>query len=675
MFLESPPPRSEPAPDPLPLAIRAAALGIIAAALLVVLLFRLWALQVLHAGQYSTAAVQSQVRTAVVPARRGDIVDRHGNVLVSSRTAIAVQVNSATFPASTDCSGLNRHDHKQVAEQPGCLTLWRLAGVIKQPFPRVWKEYSTRLAANQGYPITLPFTVTRPQVAYMLERHDRFPSIQFQRTFVRDYPALDQPAIGAINPNLIGHVGAITADNLKDPAFRGENLPQTGTAGQGGIEKSYDGWLRGSDGETAQMFDASGNPVRSPYLVREPVTGATVKLTLDANLQKVAQDAIYRGMQIAHADHQYYANYGSVVAINPENGAIYAMASYPTYKPTVWVPPYDGQAKVVDPKNPLFPQVDKSYAGTYPPGSTFKPITAVAAWMSGLIGPGSTRPCTTSFQSPNDFSHHKFFNWGPENSIIGLSKALEISCDTFFYRLGDQFYDRYQTGSNIFQEWIRKLGYGDSPPVDIPGAVSGLVPDRQWKAHNPLFVNGPNPSIDTLWEPGDDIQMAIGQGYLLVSPLQQAVAYSAIENGGTVVTPHLVQSITGPDGSLAPGGNVTPKPQRDLHLPPELLAEIKTGLYGATHAGDGTSTSTFGSFQPTVYGKTGTAEVPQDCTNCSDAWWAGWAEQDGHPLVVVAMIHDGGHGGVSAAPVAAEVFAAFFHSQIPLPRAARIRRR
>ena len=663
MFIESPPPRSEPAPDPLPLAIRAAALGIIAAALLVVLLFRLWALQVLHAGQYSTAAVQSQVRTAVVPARRGDIVDRRGNVLVSSRTAIAVQVNSATFPASTDCSGLNRHDHKQVAAQPGCLTLWRLAGVIKQPFPRVWKEYSTRLAANQGYPITLPFTVTRPQVAYMLERHDRFPSIQFQRTFVRDYPALDQPAIGAINPNLIGHVGAITADNLKDPAFRGENLPQTGTAGQAGIEKSYDGWLRGSDGETAQMFDASGNPVRSPYLVREPVTGATVKLTLDANLQKVAQDAIYRGMQIAHADHQYYANYGSVVAINPENGAIYAMASYPTYKPTVWVPPYDGQAKVVDPKNTLFPQVDKSYAGTYPPGSTFKPITAVAAWMSGLIGPGSTRACTTSFQSPNDFSHHKFFNWGSENSIIGLSKALEISCDTFFYRLGDQFYDRYQTGSNIFQEWIRKLGYGDSPPVDIPGAVSGLVPDRQWKAHNPLFVNGPNPSIDTLWEPGDDIQMAIGQGYLLVSPLQQAVAYSAIENGGTVVTPHLVQSITGPDGSLAPGGNVTPKPQRDLHLPPELLAEIKTGLYGATHAGDGTSTSTFGSFQPTVYGKTGTAEVPQDCTNCSDAWWAGWAEQDGHPLVVVAMIHDGGHGGVSAAPVAAEVFAAYFHSR------------
>ena len=128
--------------------------------------------------------------------------------------------------------------------------------------------------------------------------------------------------------------------------------------------------------------------MRSPYLVREPVTGASVRLTLDAHLQKVAQGAIYRGMQIAHADRQYYADYGTVVAMNPETGAVYAMASYPTYKPTVWVPPYDGQGRIVDPKNKLFPQVDKSFAGTYPPGSTFKPITAVAAWMSGIIGPG-----------------------------------------------------------------------------------------------------------------------------------------------------------------------------------------------------------------------------------------------------------------------------------------------
>ena len=241
------------------------------------------------------------------------------------------------------------------------------------------------------------------------------------------------------------------------------------------------------------MFDASGNPVRSPYLVREPVTGANVRLTLDAHLQKVAQDAIYRGMQIAHADRQYYATTAPSSPSTPRTGRSTRWPPIRTTSRPSGCRRTTGQGRIVDPKNPLFPQVDKSFAATYPPGSTFKPITAVAAWMSGLIGPGSTRACTTFFQSPNDLSHHKFFNWGPENSIIGLSKALEISCDTFFYRLGDEFYDRYQTGSNIFQEWIRKLGYGDSPPIDIPGAVSGLVPDRALEGAQPALRERPQP--------------------------------------------------------------------------------------------------------------------------------------------------------------------------------------
>jgi len=169
--------------------------------------------------------------------------------------------------------------------------------------------------------------------------------------------------------------------------------------------------------------------------------------------------------------------------------------------------------------------------------------------------------------------------------------------------------------------------------------------------------------IEAVWEPGDDITMAIGQGNLLVSPLQQAVAYSALENGGKVVTPHVGQDILKPGSTsqVIPGGAIAPKAQRDMKLSPTLLSEIKQGLYGATHAGDGTSSAIFGNFQPTVYGKTGTAEVPTaTCPNCSDAWWAGWASQGGQSLVVVAFIHDGGHGGVSAAPVAASVFQEFF---------------
>src|SRR5919204_129202 len=469
MFIESPPPRPEPAPDPLPLAIRAATLGVIAAILFAILLFRLWALQVLHTGQYTAAAAASQVRTSDVPAQRGDIVDRHGRVLVSSRTGIAFQVNSATFPADTNCDGIGPHQKAKLLRQPGCLVLSRLAWVIQQPFKKVWKAYKTRVKVNQGYPVVLPFTVSHRQFAYMAERDRRFPWIQFQRTYLRDYPALK--AIGPIDPNLIGHVGPITADSLHDPAYRGENLPRIGTVGVAGVEKTYDRYLRGTDGETAQTFDAPDEPVRSPYLVREPLAGDSIRLTLDAHLQRVAQAAVYNGVKIALANQEYHADYGAVVAMDPRNGAIYAMASFPTYSPDVWVPPYTGQNAVIDPNNSLSPQVDKAFAGQYPAGSTFKPITAVAAWMSGLIGPGSQRLCTTSFTSPHDLSHHVFMNWGSvPSTMMSLPQALEISCDTFFYRLGDEFYARHNLQ---FQEWLRKLGYGSSPPLHFPRARVG----------------------------------------------------------------------------------------------------------------------------------------------------------------------------------------------------------
>jgi penicillin-binding protein 2 len=242
---------------------------------------------------------------------------------------------------------------------------------------------------------------------------------------------------------------------------------------------------------------------------------------------------------------------------------------------------------------------------------------------------------------------------------MDLSKALEVSCDTFFYQLGDRFWGL----NNQFQSWIRQLGYGSAPPLDAGGAQAGVVPDRLWKAKQNWPGTPAQQAIERTWLPGDDINMSIGQGNLLVSPLQQAVAYSALENGGNVVTPHVGQAVLAPGSTsrVVPGGNINPKPVRHLNLSPTLLSEIKTGLYGATHAGDGTSTSIFGHFSPTVYGKTGTAEVPTTtCPNCADAWWVGWASQGGHPLVVAAFIHNGGHGGVSAAPVAASVFQAFF---------------
>jgi penicillin-binding protein 2 len=655
MFLQRPPSRPEASPDPVPLALRAATLGVIAAVLLGILLFRLWALQVLHSDQYVAAAAQNSVRTIDMPSPRGEILDRNGRVLVANSAAIAVQVDAARLPQGAACAPTPAGHKASFAGSP-CRVLKRLAWVLQVPYPRMWNAFSRLADANPGYPVTLPFTVSRRETAYVLERRWLFAGVQFEHVYQRSYPSLR--AFGPINPNLIGFVGAITAQNMHDRSYH-EKLPMIGTAGQGGVEKTYDRYLRGQDGQIQETVDPSGAPVGPSYLTQSPVAGDNLRLTLDAQLQQAAQGAVAQGLAIAHADNQP-ANYGAVVAMNPKNGAIYAMASLPTYSPMVHVPPYKGAKAVF--KSKLTPAYDKAFQGTYPAGSTFKPVTATAAFESGVLAPSQILQCPGSYISKHDIAKQKtvFNDWTPLSmGPMGLAKALEVSCDTFFYQLGDAFYPR----GDQFQSWIRKLGYGQTPPLDAGGAQAGVVPDRLWKAQQTWLGTPAQQAIERLWEPGDDINMSIGQGNLLVSPLQQAVAYSAIENGGSVVSPHVGEAILQPGSTTQeiPGGAIDPRPVRHLNLSPTLLLEIKQGLYGATHAGDGTSNATFANFQPTVYGKTGTAEVPTTaCPNCADAWWAGWASQGSRSLVVVAFINNGGHGGVSAAPVAASVFQAFF---------------
>jgi len=657
MYLQRPPSRPEATPDPVPLAIRAATLGVIAAVLLGVLLFRLWALQVLHSDQYVAAAAQNSVRTIDVPSPRGEILDRNGNVIVSNTAAIAVQVDAARLGQAACATTLGAK--QPVPMNPQCRVLKRLAWVLAVPYPHMWRVFARLASANPGYPVTLPFDVTRRMTGYVFERRSLFAGVQFEHVYQRSYPSLRE--FGPINPNLIGFVGAITAENIHDRSY-GEKLPMIGTAGQGGVEKTYDRYLRGQDGQIQETVDPSGAPVGAAYLTQSPVPGDNLRLTIDARLQRAAQQAIVQGLGIAHLDGQP-ADYGAVVAMNPSNGAIYAMASGPTYSPMVHVPPYKGSGAVF--KSKLTPAYDKAFQGTYPAGSTFKPITATAAYESGILAPGQHLDCPGQYISRNDIAKQKtvFHDWTPLSmGSMDLSKALEVSCDTFFYQLGDLFWGR----NDQFQSWIRQLGYGTAPPLDAGGAQAGVVPDHLWKAEQNWPGTPAQQAIEQSWLPGDDINLSIGQGNLLVSPLQQAVAYSALENGGDVVTPHVGEAILQPGSTsqVAPGGAIDPRPVRRLKLSPTLLSEIKLGLYGATHAGDGTSTATFGHFSPTVYGKTGTAEVPTTtCPNCADAWWAGWASQGSRSLVVVAFIHNGGHGGVSAAPVAASVFQSFFAPQ------------
>jgi penicillin-binding protein 2 len=654
MYLQRPPSRPEATPDPVPLAIRAATLGVIAAVLLGVLLFRLWALQVLHSDQYTAAAAQNSVRTIDLPSPRGQILDRAGRVIVSNNTAIAVQADVARMaPPCAATSGGGRTSQGKAS----CGVLKRLSWVLGKQYTNMWHTFARLAKANPGYPVTLPYVVSRKEMAYIIERPWLFKGIQLEHVYQRSYPSLQQ--FGPLNPNLIGFVGSITAENLKNRVYH-EKLPMIGTAGQAGIEQTYDRYLRGHDGQVQETVDPTGAPVGPSYLTQAAVAGDNLKLTIDARLQQAAQAAVKQGIQIANANAEP-ADFGAVVAMDPNTGAIYAMASSPSYSPLIHVPPYKGSTAVF--KSKLTLAYDKAFQGTYPAGSTFKPIVAAAAYESGILGPNTILQCPGSFTSQNDIAKQKtvFHDWTPLSmGPMGLAKALTVSCDTFFYQLGDQFWGRQ---GNQFQGWIRKFGYGTRPPLDAGGAQAGLVPDPLWKANHRWPGTPAQQAIERTWLPGDDINMSIGQGNLLVSPLQQAVAYSALANGGKVVTPHVGEAILQPGSATQPipGGVIDPRPGRHLDLSPTLLAEIRSGLYGATHSSLGTSSATFASFQPAVYGKTGTAEVPTTrCPNCADAWWAGWASEGSKSLVVVAFIHNGGHGGVSAAPVAASVFHAFF---------------
>src|SRR3954452_21563358 len=353
MYLPRPPSRREPTPDPVPLALRAAALGVIAAALLGVLLFRLWALQVLHSDQYVAAAAQNSIRTLTMPSPRGQILDRNGNVLVSNTAAIAVQVDAARLPHGTNC-GPTLATHK-VHDQRGCGVLKRLAWVLNVRYPHMWHTFSRLARANPGYPVTLPFHVTRRQTAYVLERRWLFPGVAFEHVYQRTYPSLKE--FGPTNPNLLGFVGAITAENLKDRSYH-EKLPMIGTAGQPEIEKASARYLRGLDGTIEETVDPAGAPVGQAFLTQSPIAGDKLRLTIHAHLQKAAQYAVGQGIAIAHANGEVQADYGAVVAMNPDNGAIYAMASSPTYSPMVHVPPFKGSKAVFQSK--LTPAYDKA---------------------------------------------------------------------------------------------------------------------------------------------------------------------------------------------------------------------------------------------------------------------------------------------------------------------------
>jgi penicillin-binding protein 2 len=373
------------------------------------------------------------------------------------------------------------------------------------------------------------------------------------------------------------------------------------------------------------------------------------------------------GIEVTQDNGAWAADAGAIVAIDPRNGAVRAMASYPTFDPRVYVGKPNPSAlrplldqEVAEAAN--FPGLNRAIAGLYPPGSTWKPVTALAAMRERLVSAYSPLPCTGAME----IDETTFKNWNPYvNEQMTLPKALAASCDTYFYQLGLNFYDLPAQYGSPLQKWAAAFGFGKPTGLDVGGEQGGLLPTPEWRRKTYTKERYPRTwQVDQLWKSGDSVQLAIGQKDLLVTPLQMARFYALIANGGKLVTPHLVSRVEEADNRGAVRGVFAP-PSRLVHVDPAELRAVREGLYLATHASYGTSSGVFGNFPVDIAGKTGTAEKFVDLGSfgrmMDQAWWCGYGPADAAAeLVVCVVIENGGHGGTAAAPAALKVFESYF---------------
>ncbi|MEX0971776.1 MAG: penicillin-binding protein 2 [Solirubrobacterales bacterium] len=592
------------------LALRIAVFGGVALALFVVLFFRLWFLQVLNGEEYLAEARNNRTREFRVTAPRGEILDRNGEVLVSNRTSLALQVNPRKLPADPS------ERRAQLAQ---------LAELTNSSLRRVRRTIREQGELAPGAPVTLRRDVGSYLVYYLEENQDRFPGVTVQRVFVRAYPH------GTLAAHLFGYVGEVDEEELEEARHRG--LEPGDSVGKDGVEYQYDRVLRGRAGATRIQVDALGRPTPGGQLeVVEPAPGDNLRLTIDAALQE-AGDAALAGQGLA----------GAYVAMDVRSGAILAIGSNPSFDPKLFTRPLSQRQVDELYRDPvLSPLTNRAIAAAYPTGSTFKPVTSIAALASGEV---------TTDEAINDdglftLGGIEFRNAGDAVfGSISMQTALQVSSDVYYYTLGDRM-----NGGLALQDWSRKLGLGRETGIDLPGEQPGLLPTPAWR--NQLYREG---LTDRPWSGGDNVNLSVGQGDLQADPLQMAVAYATIANGGTVPRPHVALRVDDAAGRVL--REFEPRPARSIRIDPEWRETILAGLHDAAQSPSGTSYGIFGGFPVPVAGKTGTAERPPFA---DQSWYVVLAPYPDPEIVVAVTFEQGGFGADTAAPAALQILSEHF---------------
>ncbi|MEW6553551.1 MAG: penicillin-binding protein 2 [Actinomycetota bacterium] len=608
-------------------------------ALVAVLVVRLWFLQVVQGDNYSAMAEGNRIREVALEASRGNILDRNNQEMVINRQALSVFVLPTEFERLEDKEG----EVARLAEMLGM-----------EPQEIMDKVQGEDVQPHE--PVLIKKDVDPQVYFYISERQVHFPWVQADEMPVREYKEGEE----TLAAHVLGYLGEITEEQLETLQEKGYKAGDI--VGTSGVEAFYEDILRGVDGKKIWEVDAAGMPLQ--MLGEEECNpGKSVVLTLDKELQKVTEQALRDGMARARTFYDkergknYNAPAGAAVVLDPRNGEILAMASEPTFNLESFVGGIDEQEweQLNDPANNA-PLNNRAIVGQYPPGSTFKLITAMAALQDLGVTAYTPFYCNHVFNR-GEFKDFPKTCWGTHGSI-DFTNAIIESCDVTFYDLGYSFYENRERDGWVtrLQDYSVLAGLGSQTGVDLPNEFEGRVPTPQWKWE----FNQGNPDYQR-WYPGDTVNMAVGQGDILVTPLQLANAYAAIANGGPFFRPHVGKEVLTWQGEtfevIQPQqiGDIT---NRDnplgIAVDPANLNVVRSALTGVTWGG-GTAAGAFSGFplaQIPVAGKTGTAEVQgkQPC-----AWFACYAPANNPQYVVVVMIEEGGFGGAMAAPVARRI--------------------
>jgi penicillin-binding protein 2 len=591
------------------LAFRVAVIGGVALVMFGIIFFRLWYLQVLSGDNYVAAARENRVREIKIQAPRGEIVDRHGQSLVENRNSLSIKLTPDKLPAK-------RADRVVLYR--------RLAKLVDANPRRLTRRVERELKALPFAEPTIKQDVNPNLVAFVLERQDEFPGVEPQRESLREYPH------GAIGAHLFGQVGEVSPKQLKDERFNGVEMGDR--VGQAGIEAEYDRFLRGRNGAARVEVDALGKLTETLKRL-QPIQGKQLRLSLDLNVQRVAQQALAGG-----------TGKGAFAVMNVQNGEVLALGSQPSFDPNVFTKPITKkQLAALTSKDLGEPLLNRAIQAGYPTGSTFKLITATAALESGHIttatplnDPGSLTVGGVTFENAGGVAH----------GVLSLVPALTVSSDVFFYQLGR---DMNESGMPL-QLWAHRLGIGRKTGIDLPAEEPGRLPTPHWR--NTWFRKK---LTDRPWSVGDNINLSVGQGDLLADPLQMAVAYAAIANGGRVLRPRLGLRIEDAAGRALQ--QLDAPTARHVRIQKEYRDAILEGLYGGANEPGGTSTPVFEGFPIPIAGKTGTAE---HIGKADQSWYVALAPYPNPKYVVAVTDEAGGFGAETAAPMARRILAALF---------------